>query len=140
MAGTRFAALMWLALALAPAYAGPEPAWAQLSENERKVLAPLASEWDTLLPWQREKMLEIAHAYPRMSAEQQQRVQHRLTNWSRMTPYERDNARKHYQQFSTMPPEKQKALRHLWQEYNKLPETERQRLRMEAVPEDELGR
>ena len=26
--------------------------WAQLTEDQHKVLSPLASEWDTLRPWQ----------------------------------------------------------------------------------------
>lgn len=41
--------------------------WAQLSDDQRKVLNPLASEWDTLRPWQREKMLDIARDYPKMA-------------------------------------------------------------------------
>ena len=27
--------------------------WVELTEQEQKVLAPLATEWDTLRPWQR---------------------------------------------------------------------------------------
>ena len=64
-------------------------AWSQLSDDQRKVLAPLGAEWDTLRPWQREKMLDIAHDYPKMDAQKQRRVQKRLNSWSRMTPYER---------------------------------------------------
>ena len=71
--------------------------WAQLSEAQQKVLSPLASEWDTLRPWQREKMLDIARDYPKMDAPKQALVQKRLDNWSRMTPYERENARKSHQ-------------------------------------------
>jgi len=84
------------------------PVWTTLSEDQRKVLAPLADEWDSLRPWQRERMLEIAHDYPKMSAERQERVQKRLTKWSRMTPFERENVRKRYQQFQAMPAEKKK--------------------------------
>ena len=32
--------------------------WAQLTDTQRQVLNPLAAEWDTLRPWQREKMLD----------------------------------------------------------------------------------
>lgn len=42
--------------------------WAQLTKQEKQVLAPLASEWDTLRAWQRERMLDIAKDYPRMDA------------------------------------------------------------------------
>ncbi len=67
--------------------------WAQLTPEQKKVLAPLGAEWDTLRPWQREKMLDIARDYPKMDAKKQERVKQRLISWSRMTPYERENAR-----------------------------------------------
>ena len=75
--------------------------WAQVSNEQQQVLNPLASEWDTLRPWQREKMLDIARDYPKMSLAKQDLVQKRLTNWSRMTPYERENARKNHHQFQS---------------------------------------
>lgn len=93
--------------------------WAQLTEQQRMVLAPLKSEWDTLRPWQREKMLDIAHQYPKMDAQKQQRVQKQLVKWSRMTPYERENARKRYQQFQSLTPEKKEALRKQWKEHQR---------------------
>jgi len=85
--------------------------WSQLSEDQRKVLSPLGAEWDTLRPWQREKMLDIARDYPKMDAQKQQRVQQRLNSWSRMTPYERENARKRYQQFHALSADKQDEVR-----------------------------
>jgi hypothetical protein len=106
--------------------------WAQLSNEQRQVLNPLASEWDTLRPWQREKMLSIARDYPKMSADKQALVQKRLSNWSRMTPYERENARKKYQQFQALSEEKKSELRKKWKEYQKLSESERSRLRAES--------
>jgi hypothetical protein len=106
--------------------------WAQLNDEQRKVLNPLSSEWDTLRPWQREKMLDIARDYPKMHPEKQALVQKRLSNWSRMTPYERENARKRHQQFQSLSPEKKAELRKKWLEYDKLPETQREKLRMES--------
>lgn len=106
--------------------------WAQLTDTQRQVLNPLAAEWDTLRPWQREKMLDIARDYPKMDADKQALVKKRLSNWSRMTPYERENARKKHQQFQALPAEKKSELRQKWQEYQKLPESERARLRAES--------
>lgn len=107
-------------------------AWAQLNDAQRQVLNPLASEWDTLRPWQREKMLDIARDYPKMNSSKQELVQKRLTNWSRMTPYERENARKNHQQFQSLSADKKSELRKKWMEYQKLPESERARLRTES--------
>lgn len=106
--------------------------WLQLSHEQRQVLNPLASEWDTLRPWQREKMLSIARDYPKMSADKQALVQKRLSNWSRMTPYERENARKRYQQFQALSADKKNELRKKWKEYQQLSESERARLRAES--------
>lgn len=106
--------------------------WTQLTDEQRQVLNPLAAEWDTLRPWQREKMLDIARDYPKMDVNKQALVKKRLSNWSRMTPYERENARKKHQQFQTLSSEKKSELRKKWQEYQKLPESERARLRAES--------
>jgi hypothetical protein len=112
--------------------AKPQVMWAQLTDEQRKVLSPLSSEWDTLRPWQREKMLDIANDYPKMDVEKQKRVQKRLNTWSRMTPYERENARKRYQQFSALSPEKKDELRKKWTEYQKLPAADREKLRHDS--------
>jgi hypothetical protein len=107
-------------------------AWAQLNDEQRQILNPLASEWDTLRPWQREKMLDIARDYPKMNPDKQKLVQKRLSNWSRMTPYERENARKSHQQFQSLSSDKKNELRQKWLEYQKLPESERARLRADS--------
>jgi hypothetical protein len=106
--------------------------WAQLTDDQRIILSALGGEWDTLRPWQRAKMLDIAKDYPTMDAEKQLRVQRRLISWSRMTPYERENARIRYQHFHSLSPEKQAELRQKWAEHEKLPETEREKLRKES--------
>ena len=118
--------------------AAPLPAWSQLTDDERKVLSPLGAEWDTLRPWQKEKMLDIAKDYPKMDAQKQQRVQKRLNSWSRMTPYERENARVRYQKFYSLSPEKQDSLRKKWAEYEKLPASEREKLRQNNDYDPEL--
>lgn len=136
----KFFAFVILLFAALTAQAESEPKWVQLSDEQRQVLVPLAGEWDTLRPWQREKMLDIARDYPRMPKDQQARVQQRLSNWSRLTPYEREGARKQYQQFNALPPEKKAELRHKWQEYQKMSEAERQKRNApDPAPEDDLG-
>jgi hypothetical protein len=110
----------------------PTKKWVELTEQQQGVLSPLASEWDTLRPWQREKMLDIAKDYLKMDAKKQKRVKNRLNSWSRMTPYERENARKRFQHFHSLSPEKKQELRNKWGEYQKLPEAEREKRRKES--------
>lgn len=106
--------------------------WAELTKAQQTVLAPLAKEWDTLLPWQRDKMLDIARDYPKMDAKKQARVSKRLHAWSRMTPYERENARERYQKFHNLSPEEKAELRKKWAEHQKLPEAEREKRRKDS--------
>lgn len=115
---------------------GAVQTWSQLTNEQRKVLAPLGTEWDTLRPWQREKMLDIAKDYPKMDAQKQQRVQKRLNSWSRMTPYERENARTRYQQFHSLSADKKDEVRKKWAEHQKLPENEREKLRKDSIDWD----
>ena len=114
----------------------PTKTWSQLTDDQHKVLAPLGAEWDTLRPWQREKMLDIAKDYPKMDAQKKQRVQKRLNSWSRMTPYERENARERYQHFHSLSSEKKDEVRKKWAEHQKLPETEREKLRKNSTDWD----
>lgn len=106
--------------------------WSQLSDDQRKILSALGNEWDTLRPWQRSKMLDIAKDYPKMDAEKQLRMQRRLSSWSRMTPYERENARIRFQQFHALSADKKADLRQKWAEHQKLPDAEREKLRRES--------
>ncbi len=110
----------------------PTKSWAQLTDDQRKILSALGGEWDTLRPWQRAKMLDIVRDYPKMDVEKQVRVQRRLNTWSRMTPYERENARIRYQHFYTLSAEKQVELRQKWADHQKLPEAEREKLRRDS--------
>ena len=131
--------LLLLALALLSGLAQAESEalkWAQLNDEQRNVLHTLAAEWDSLRPWQREKMLDIARDYPKMPADKQVLVQKRLAKWSRMTPYERENARKNHQHFRQLPEFKKNELRKKWLEYQQLPEAERARLRAEPMDAD----
>ena len=117
---------------LSDADTAPTQSWSQLTDDQRKILSALGGEWDTLRPWQREKMLDIAKDYPRMDAEKQLRMQRRLISWSRMTPYERENARIRFQQFHNLSPDKKDELRKKWAEHQKLPDAEREKLRKES--------
>ena len=131
--------LLLLALALLSGLAQAESEalkWAQLNDEQRNVLHTLASEWDSLRPWQREKMLDIARDYPKMPADKQILVQKRLAKWSRMTPYERENARKNHRHFRQLPELRKNELRKKWLEYQQLPEAERARLRAEPMDAD----
>ncbi|MDQ5849990.1 MAG: DUF3106 domain-containing protein [Pseudomonadota bacterium] len=96
------------------------------------ILAPLKADWESLEPERRRKWIGIAKRYPKMQADQQERVQRRMQAWAKLTPEQRRQARETYRSIAKTPPEKRDKLREQWSEYQQLPPDERQRL----VPPD----
>jgi hypothetical protein len=104
-----------------------------LSGEQKRVLAPLAPEWDKMDGFRRKKWLGIAQRYQSMSADEQTRMQRRMTAWAKLTPDERKRAREQYKTLQKAPPEKKEAVKLKWQEYKELPESEKTRLKAEAA-------
>jgi hypothetical protein len=136
--GLIFAVALWLASPLSHAVTAPppplpQPSWTQLNAEQKRVLAPLAGEWDKMDGFHRKKWLGIAQRYPSLSPDEQTRMQRRMTDWAKLTPEERKRAREKYQSMQKAPPEKKEAVKLKWQEYEELPESERNRLKAEAT-------
>ncbi len=128
---------LWLASPLSHAVVAPppplsQPSWAQLNTEQKRALAPLAGEWDTMDGFRRKKWLGIAQRYPSLSPEEQARMQRRMTEWAKLPPEERKRAREKYRSLQKAPPEKKEAVKLKWEEYKELPESERNRLKAEA--------
>ena len=127
------AAILLLAFAATAAVAAPKdrgPQWASLTVEQQQVLAPLAREWNKLLPEQRAKWLGIAKRYPSMTPVGQKRVQTRMQKWAKLTPQQREQAREQYRSIRKIA-ERREELRRQWAEYQALPPHEK---RMFDVP------
>jgi len=140
MARARFglilAVALWLASPLGHAVIVPplsQPSWAELNAEQKRVLAPLSTEWDKMDGFRRKKWLGIAQRYPSLSAEEQTRMQRRMTDWAKLTPDERKRARDKYKSLQQATPEKKESVKLKWQEYKELPESEKSRLKAEAA-------
>ncbi|MGB5082520.1 MAG: DUF3106 domain-containing protein, partial [Burkholderiales bacterium] len=132
MAKASLALALWFCISLSAFAATPPkkpPTWGELSAEQKQILAPLASDWDTLEPARRRKWLGIAKRYPKMKPDQQVRVQRRMQAWANLSPKERQAARERYRKIETLPPDKKRSLKQKWEEYNRLPEQERRKLR-----------
>jgi hypothetical protein len=112
----------------AKAKAQARPAWAELTAEQQKVLAPLKADWESLEPERRRKWIGVANRYPRMTAQAQQRVQRRMQVWAKLTPEQRRQARETYKQLVKVPPAKRGNLREQWAAYQQLPQQERDSL------------
>ena len=93
------------------------PAWQQLTAEQQRILAPIQGEWDSLDTLRKRKWLGIAQRYPKMSADEQQRLQLRMKEWVSLTPEQRRAARDKYREFEQLAPEDRQAMRNKWEKY-----------------------
>ena len=108
---------------------GVRPAWAELTADQQRILAPLKPDWDALEPERRQKWMAIAKRYPKMKPEEQERVTRRMQAWAKLTPEQRRAARENYKRIAKVPrQERNRDLRQEWAEYQALPPHERQSL------------
>lgn len=113
-----------------------DPAWESLTPAQRTALAPLQKEWSSIDADRKEKWLEIADRFPRMSPDERARIQTRMTQWARLSPKERGEARLHYQELRQLTPAERQAR---WEQYRALPPEQRARLAERAAPGREIS-
>ena len=131
VAAVSLAACLGAAQAAVPLLPGPQ--WQELPEETRRVLAPLVNDWPQMEVWRREKWLEIAQRYPKLTPDEQARVQERMRAWAKLTPAQRRAARERYQTLLSASPAQKEALKKLWAEYEALPDEDKQRFLEEAA-------
>lgn len=106
------------------------PAWTELSPAQQAALKPLASSWSTLDAPSKAKWIALGNRMPKMSGEEQTRVQARMAEWLQLPPKERGKARLQFQQAQTMSAEERRAK---WQAYQQLSEEEKHKLSERAA-------
>ena len=103
----------------------PDGTWEKLKPAQQQILAPLESDWDYMLPDSRKKWIQVANIYPKMSAQDQQRLQSRMTSWSNLSQKERRIARENYLSSLKFPAEKKAEA---WTAYQKLTDEQKKKL------------
>ena len=108
----------------------PDGTWDGLNPAQQKILAPLESDWDYMLPDSRKKWIYVANLYPKMSAQDQERLQSRMISWSNLSQKDRRIARENYLASLKFPAEKKAEA---WSAYQKLSDEQKRKLaEMEA--------
>jgi hypothetical protein len=115
--------------------AASRPAWAELTAEQQKVLAPLKADWDWLDRERKLKWVGIAKRYAAMKPQEQARVQRRMQAWAKLTPEQRRQARENYKQIAKQKPAQRDKLREKWAEYQRQQPTAPARRLL--VPEDD---
>ncbi|MBU3575844.1 DUF3106 domain-containing protein [Polynucleobacter sp. UK-Mo-2m-Kol15] len=108
----------------------PDGTWESLKPGQQKILAPLESDWDYMLPDSRKKWIQVANLYPKMSEADQQRLQSRMTGWSNLSQKDRRLARENYLGSLKFPAEKKAEA---WTAYQKLTDEQKKKLAQAEV-------
>ena len=106
-----------------------KPIWSELTEAQRKALAPLHVEWQRINASGKQKWVEIANRFPAMNAQEQERAQTRMKEWISLSPEQRRQIRENYKAAKAIPKEQREAQ---WQEYQSLPEERKKALEAKA--------
>ena len=103
----------------------PDGTWESLKPAQQKILAPLESDWDYMLPESRKKWVQVANLYPKMNEQDQARLQSRMVGWSSLSQKDRRVARENYLSSLKFPAEKKAEA---WSAYQKLSDEEKKKL------------
>jgi hypothetical protein len=92
----------------------PQTPWSKLSSEERRILQPVAPDWEQMPGYQQQRLISSARKYPSMQPIQKERYEQRIRDWAAMTPDQRRAAREAFQGLRKLPPDKQHELRERW--------------------------
>ena len=103
----------------------PDGTWDGLKPTQQQILAPLEDDWDYMHPDSRKKWIQVANIYPKMSKQDQDRLQSRMASWSNLSQKERRIARENYLSSLQFPAEKKAEA---WSAYQKLSDDQKKKL------------
>lgn len=106
------------------------PTWQALTGSQRKLLAPLAADWDSLSSQQRIKWMNATPMLATLPEPDLNRLHERMRDWTKLSPIERRDARIAYQFAKQVDAEQRQAK---WEAYQALPPEKRQELAEKAA-------
>jgi len=107
------------------------PTWADLAENEKQILQPLASVWDDMSTTRRRKWRSIVKNYAQLSPADQAKLRARMQDWALLSTKDRQLARLNFAQSKSLNPQ---GLASNWEAYQSLSEADRKALAVRTVP------
>jgi len=103
----------------------PDGTWESLKSAQQKILKPLEDDWDYMSPDSRKKWIQVSNIYPKMSEQDQERLQSRMASWSNLSQKDRRLARDNYLSSLKFPAEKKAEA---WSAYQKLSDEQKKKL------------
>lgn len=129
------------ALAATPTNSSTKPAakppvedgvrWQHLKPAQQTALKPLERDWSGIDAPRKQKWLELSARFPKMSADEQTRVQARMAEWAKLSPQQRGQARLNYQEAKQLPAQDRQAR---WESYQALSAEQKRQLAARASP------
>jgi hypothetical protein len=103
-----------------------EPLWIDLTEQQKRALAPFAPEWNTWPTAEKKSWVALADKLPSMSPERQEKARRRILEWANLTPEQRRVARANYRLAKERPAQKRVEE---WQSYQSMTQEQQEVLR-----------
>lgn len=104
--------------------------WKDLEPGQQQALYPLKNSWPELSDVQRRKWIAIVKNFPKLTPEDQAKVQERMSAWAALKPIERERARENFASSKLAQPS---AKAGSWEEYRALPQEERDKLASQNI-------
>jgi hypothetical protein len=101
------------------------PAWADLTADQRRSLAPLAGSWGQISEAQKRKWIAMAGNFNKLPPAEQAKLHSRMSEWAALSPQQRAQARLNFGETQQLSPEEKKAK---WEAYQALPPEEKRKL------------
>jgi hypothetical protein len=105
--------------------AQPDAAWRQLTEQQRKALAPLAPHWSALNPSQKNKWLAMSNNFEKLSGKEQATLHERMASWASLSPQQRAQARLTFSETKSIGADEKKTQ---WEAYQALSDDDKKKL------------
>ncbi len=102
--------------------------WQSLSAQQKMTLAPLQKDWPSMEESRRQKWLGVADRYPKLTLEEQLRIQSRMREWASLTPEQRKNARQRYNDLRKNNPQQREVVRERWASFQTLTAEDKQKI------------
>lgn len=103
--------------------------WSELSDDQRRTLAPLEQQWNSLSPQRQQRLLQGAQRWQNLGPDERRQAQDRFQQWNAQTPEQQQRIREQFNRFRALPQDEQRAVRDRFQSFQALPENRRYELR-----------
>ena len=102
-----------------------DASWLNLTDSQKKALAPLAPHWAQISPGQKNKWVAMSKNFDNLSAKEQATLQERMADWASLSPQQRAQARLTFNETKNIAADEKKTH---WEAYQALSAEEKKKL------------